>query len=46
MLADIGTKALSDAQFAYLRDLINGYSLVARHHPAYPMPDFVTKENG
>jgi hypothetical protein len=46
MLADIGTKALSDAQFAYLRDLINGYSLVARHHPEYPMPDFVMKENG
>ncbi len=28
MLADIGTKALPDVQFSYLRDLINGYSLV------------------
>ena len=46
MIADLGTKAFGDKQFAYLRDLINGYSLVARHHPAYPMPDFVTKENG
>jgi hypothetical protein len=46
MLADIGTKALPDAQFAYLRDLINGYTLVAKHHPRYPMPEFVTKENG
>jgi len=46
ILADIGTKALPDAQFAYLRDLINGYSLVAKHHPRYPMPEFVTKENG
>ena len=33
MLADIGTKALPDAQFIYLRDLINGYSLVLKHHP-------------
>ena len=41
MLADIGTKALPDAQFAFLRDLINGYSLVAKHHPSYPMPPYV-----
>ena len=46
MLADIGTKALPDAQFAYLRDLINGYSLVLRHHPTYPLPPYVTKSKG
>jgi hypothetical protein len=33
MLADIGTKALPDRQFAVLRDQLNGYSLVKRHHP-------------
>jgi hypothetical protein len=43
MLADIGTKALSDAQFAYLRDLTNGYSLVLKHHPTYPLPLYVCK---
>jgi hypothetical protein len=43
MLADIGTKALPDLQFAYLRDLINGYSLVGKHHPTYPMPSYVSK---
>jgi hypothetical protein len=43
MLADIGTKALPDAQFAYLRDLINGYSLVLKHHPTYPLPPYVCK---
>jgi hypothetical protein len=44
MLADIGTKALPDAQFAYLCDLINGYALVARHHPVYPMPAYVCRK--
>jgi hypothetical protein len=43
MLADIGTKALPDAQFAYLRDMINGYSLVQKHHPSYPLPPYVSK---
>jgi hypothetical protein len=46
MLADIGTKALPDAQFAFLRDLINGYALVARHHPTYPIPAYVSKKGG
>ena len=46
MLADIGTKALPDAQFAYLRDLINGYALVARHHPTYPLPAYVCRKKG
>ena len=43
ILADIGTKALPDSQFAYLRDFINGYTLVARHHPTYPVPPYVSK---
>jgi hypothetical protein len=46
MLADIGTKALPDAQFAYLRDLINGYSLVAHYHPTYPLPAYVCRKKG
>jgi hypothetical protein len=41
MLADMGTKALPDTQFAYLRDQMNGYSLVKQHHPTYRIPDFV-----
>jgi hypothetical protein len=41
MLADMGTKALPDTQFAYLRDQMNGYSLVKKHHPSYCLPDFV-----
>ena len=41
MLADIGTKALSDKQFAYLRDQLTGYSLVKAHPPSYTMPDYV-----
>ena len=32
MLADIGTKALSDRQSAYLGNLINGYSLAKASH--------------
>jgi hypothetical protein len=46
MLADIGTKALPDAKFAYVRDLINGYALVARYHPTYPLPAYVCREKG
>jgi hypothetical protein len=41
MLADIGTKAFVDKQFAFLRDQMNGYALVKKHHPSYPMPSFV-----
>ncbi len=41
MLADIGTKALPDAQFVFLRDHINGYALVKKYHPTYPMPPYV-----
>jgi len=46
MWADIGTKALPDAQFAFLRDLINGYTLVARNHPTYPLPAYVCRKKG
>jgi hypothetical protein len=41
MIADIGTKALGDKQFAYLRDLLTGYSLVKKHHPSYKLPDYI-----
>jgi hypothetical protein len=41
MLADIGTKALPDKQFIYLRDQMNGYALVKRHHPTYALPAYV-----
>jgi hypothetical protein len=48
MLADIGTKALSDKQFVYLRDRLTGYALVKRHHPTYAIPAYVLgeRENG
>jgi hypothetical protein len=42
MLADIGTKAFADKQFMYLRDGMNGYSMVKRHHPSYELPSYVT----
>jgi hypothetical protein len=38
--ADIGTKALPDRQFAYLRDLMNGYAMIKVHHPSYPVPSY------
>ncbi len=41
MLADIGTKALPDKQFCYLRDQLNGYALVRAHHPSYSMRSYV-----
>ena len=41
MVADIGTKALPDKQFAYLRDKLNGYALVKTNHPAYVLPSYV-----
>jgi len=46
MVADIGTKALSDKQFAYLRDRLTGYALVKRHHPTYAIPSYVLSEKG
>ncbi len=44
MVADLGTKALPDRQFAYLRDKMNGYALVKKNHPAYKVPEFVQVE--
>ena len=41
MIADIGTKALGDKQFAYLRDQLTGYSLVKIHHPTYKLPTYI-----
>ena len=41
MIADIGTKALPDGQFEYLRDEMNGYSLVKANHPSYELPSYV-----
>ena len=41
MIADIGTKAFSDKQFAYLRDQLTGYSLVKAHHPNYALPSYI-----
>jgi hypothetical protein len=43
MVADIGTKALSDEQFIFLRDKLNGYSLVLVNHPGYRLPAYVSK---
>jgi hypothetical protein len=43
MIADIGTKALSDKQFCYLRDLLTGYALVKQHHPTYLIPAYIGK---
>ena len=41
MWADVGTKALPGSQFAYLRDAMNGYSLVKKHHPSYDLPSYI-----
>jgi hypothetical protein len=46
MLADIGTKALPDKQFVYLRDQLTGYALVKQHHPSYALPDYIRAKNG
>ena len=42
MLADMGTKALPDGQFVFLRDEANGYALVKRNHPSYKLPAYVS----
>ena len=41
MSEDIGTKALPDAQFEYLRGQMNGYSLVKMNRPSYAIPSYV-----
>ncbi len=43
MLADIGTKAFADNQFCYLRDQLNGYALVKKHHHTYSMLSYVVR---
>ena len=41
MLADIGTKALGEKQFVYLRDLANGYALVRASNKCADLPALV-----
>ena len=43
MIADLGTKALPDAQFVALRDMMNGYGLVKKHMQNYPLPPMVVQ---
>ena len=41
MLADIGTKALDERQFVFLRDLMNGYALVRASQTGATLPVMV-----
>jgi hypothetical protein len=41
MIADIGTKALSEAQFVKLRDMMNGYAIVKAKYPELNLPRYV-----
>ena len=41
MLADIGTKALDEKQFVFLRDLANGYALVRASGGVVDLPSLV-----
>jgi hypothetical protein len=41
MVADIGTKAISDGQFTYLRNLMNEYAMLMKHHPTYALPHYM-----
>jgi hypothetical protein len=41
MIADIGTKALPEAQFVKLRDMMNGYAIVKAKYPDLSLPDYV-----
>ena len=41
MLADIGTKALGEKQFVYLRDLANRYALVRASNECADLPALV-----
>ena len=41
MLADIGTKALDEKQFVFLRDLSNGYALVRARGGVVDLPSLV-----
>ena len=41
MVADIGTKSLTEIQFCMLRDTMNGYGLVKHHKPHVRIPSDV-----
>ena len=41
MLADIGTKALDEKQFVFLRDLANGYALVQARGDVADLPSLI-----
>jgi len=41
MIADIGTKALPEAQFVKLRDMMNGYAIVKAKYPDLSLPEYV-----
>ena len=41
MIADIGTKALPEALFVKLRDMMNGYAIVKAKYPELPLPVYV-----
>ena len=41
MLANIGTKVLPDAQFEYLWNQMNGYSLIQINRPSYTIPSYI-----
>jgi hypothetical protein len=41
MIADIGTKALPEALFVKLRDMMNGYAIVKAKYPDLSLPDYV-----
>jgi len=43
MVADMGTKALSEGLFTLFRDVMNGYALVRAAHPLKALPDEVFK---
>ena len=38
---DTGTKALPDARFEYLRDQMNGHSLIKMNRASYAIPSYV-----
>jgi hypothetical protein len=45
MIADIGTKALPEATFVRLRDMMNGYALVKAKYPELQLPCYVFTTN-
>jgi hypothetical protein len=45
MIADIGAKALPEATFVRLRDMMNGYALVKAKYPELQLPRYVFTTN-